>query len=259
MRRISVSCLLFAVSCQLLAQEVPPSPYRYMLMTDGVEVFPKATLASATQVSNATNKVEVLKAQVAAQQSQVTTLLKRVEAVEDTVADVSKDGVWVLEGYINSIGVLSGMPEYDGTISIVHLTVTKNDNGTRHMTLYVAFDPAPVNAQQVAMVGNASLADEFGEVTYTCSYPTTVANPKDATDTRAIYTFEADYAGAAGFAKIVSTEGAAAGVGDYLPVTGGLSMNGIQGATATITADDGTVLRFLGGVLVEDEPIALEE
>ena len=259
MRHISISCLLFAVSCQLLAQEAPPSPYRYMLMTDGVEVFPKATLASETQVSSATNKVEVLKAQVAEQQSQVATLLSRVESVEDSVADVSKDGVWVLEGYINSIGVLSGMPEYDGTISIVHMTVTQNADATRHLTLYAAFDPAPVNAQQVAMVGNASLKDEFGEVTYTCSFPTTVPNPKNAADTRAIYTFEADFDGDSGFAKIVSTEGAGVGVGDYLPVTGGLSMNGIQGATATLTADDGTVLKFLGGVLVEDEPIALEE
>ena len=81
MRPIS-ACIIALLSTSLLAQEAPPSPYRYMLMTDGVEVFPKATLASETQVSNATNKVEVLKAQVAAQQSQVTTLLKRVEAVE---------------------------------------------------------------------------------------------------------------------------------------------------------------------------------
>ena len=55
------------------------------------------------------------------------------------------------------------------------------------------------------------------------------------------------------------SEGAGVGVGDYLPVTGGLSMNGIQGATATLTADDGTVLKFVGGVLVEAEPVALEE
>ncbi len=254
-----VLCGLFFAAGVVFAQDAPPSPFRYMLMTDGVEVYPKATLASATQVSSATNKVEVLKAQVAEQQSQVATLLSRVESVEAAVEDVSKDGVWVLEGYINSIGVLTGMPEYEGTISIVHVTVTQNADATRHITLYVAFDPAPINAAQVAMVGSVSLADEFGEVTYTCSYPTTVANPKDEDDTRAIYTFEADYAGGSGFAKIVSTPGAGVGVGDYLPVTGGLSMNGIQGATATITADDGTILKFLGGVLVEADPIALEE
>ncbi len=107
------------------------------------------------------------------------------------------------------------------------------------------------------MVGNSSLKNEFGDLTYVSSYPETVPNPKDATDTRAIYTFSADYTSSPGFAKIVSLPGTGVGVGNYLPVSGGLSINGVNGATATLTADDGTILTFKGGILVEAEPVVL--
>ncbi len=243
------------------AQETPPSPFRYMLLTDGSEVWPKHTLATDAEVTAAENKADDVSAQVATTQSEVATLGTRLAAVETSLADLNQDGVWVLEGYINSIGILSGLPEYDGTIDIVHMTVADSENtpGARTMTLWVAFDPAPSNASQVAMVGNTALEDEFGDLTYTCSYPDRVANPRDPTDTRAIYTFTADFDGASGFAKIVSLPGAAAGVGGYLPISGGLSINGINGATATFTADDGTVLTFKGGILVEADPVTLEE
>lgn len=253
---LTVCCLLVAVSA---FAQTPPTPYRYLLMTDGVDVYPKATVATTSEVGVATNKAAQLSLEVSNQRTQVEALTARVSAMADTLADLSKDGVWVLEGYVNSIGLLTGTPEYDGTIEIVHLTVTANEDGTRHLTLYAAFDPAPTTASQVAMVGVASLGDEFADLTYTCSYPTTVVNPLDETDTRSIYTFETDYTGSSGFAKIVSVEGSQVGVGDYLPVTGGLSVNGINGATATVTADDGTVLLFKGGILVEAEPVALEE
>ncbi len=249
--------LLTLCSSPAMAQDAPPSPFRYMLITDGTEVWPKDTLATNAEVTAATDEASALSAKVTTTQEEVSALDARLAAVEDSLADLTKDGVWVLEGYINSIGVLSGLPEYDGTIDIVHMTVTDSatTEGAKTMTLYVAFDPAPVAASQVAMVGNTSIEDEFGDLTYTCSYPDTVANPNDATDTRAIYTFAADYEGGTGFAKIVSLPGAAAGVGGYLPISGGLSINGINGATATLTADDGTILTFKGGILVESDPV----
>ena len=249
-----------AQSCVALASASEP-PYRYMLLTDGAEVWPKDTLATNAQVDSAQREAQSAEAQITEQQAQVVAIGERLSAVEATLSDLSKDGVWVLEGYINSIGLLSGTPEYDGTIEIVHLQVTDSatTQGAKTLTLYAAFSPAPISASQVAMVGNSSLKDAFGDLTYTSSYPTTVPNPKDASDTRAIYTFEADFDGGSGFAKIVSLPGAGVGVGDYLPVSGGLSINGVNGATATLTADDGTVLTFKGGVLVEATPVALTE
>ena len=253
----AVGCLLSAGAASAASEP----PYRYMLLTDGAEVWPKDTLATNAQVDSAQREAQSAEAQITEQQAQVVAIGERLSAVEATLSDLSKDGVWVLEGYINSIGLLSGTPEYDGTIEIVHLQVTDSatTSGAKTLTLYAAFAPAPISASQVAMVGNSSLKDAFGDLTYTSSYPTTVANPKDATDTRAIYTFSADYTGTAGFAKIVSLPGAGVGVGDYLPVSGGLSINGVNGATATLTADDGTVLTFKGGILVEAEPVVIGE
>lgn len=256
----AVGCLLTAGAARA-ASEPPPTPYRYMLLTDGAEVWPKDTLATNAQVDSAQREAQSAEAQITEQQAQVVAIGERLSAVEATLSDISKDGVWVLEGYINSIGLLSGTPEYDGTIEIVHLQVTDSatTSGAKTLTLYAAFSPAPISASQVAMVGNSSLKDAFGDLTYTSSYPTTVPNPKDADDTRAIYTFSADYTGSTGFAKLVSLPGSGVGVGNYLPVSGGLSINGINGATATLTADDGTILTFKGGVLVEATPVALTE
>lgn len=259
--RLAALCSLFTVLCSLASASEPPTPYRYMLLTDGAEVWPKDTLATNAQVDSAQREAQSAEAQITEQQAQVVAIGERLSAVEATLSDISKDGVWVLEGYINSIGLLSGTPEYDGTIEIVHLQVTDSatTSGAKTLTLYAAFAPAPISASQVAMVGNSSLKDAFGDLTYTSSYPTTVPNPKDAADTRAIYTFSADYTGSTGFAKLVSIPGAGVGVGDYLPVSGGLSINGVNGATATLTADDGTILTFKGGVLVEATPVALSE
>lgn len=260
-RALTAISYLLTAGVALAQSETPPTPYRYMLLTDGAEVWPKDTLATNAQVDSAQREAQSAEAQITEQQAQVVAIGERLSAVEATLSDISKDGVWVLEGYINSIGLLSGTPEYDGTIEIVHLQVTDSatTQGAKTLTLYAAFSPAPTAASQVAMVGNSSLKDEFGDLTYVSSYPETVPNPKDATDTRAIYTFSADYTGSTGFVKIVSLPGSGVGVGNYLPVSGGLSINGVNGATATLTADDGTVLTFKGGVLVEATPVALTE
>lgn len=257
--RCALALFCFGSLASQARSATPPSPFRYMLLTDGAEVWPKDTLATKTEVSAATNAVANVATNVSGQQAAVAALGSRVATLEETLADLSKDGVWVLEGYINSIGIVSGTPEYDGAISIVHLTVTDSatDPAARTLKLWAAFEPAPVAASQVAMVGNTALADAFGDLTYTCSFPDKVANPNDPADTRAIYTFAADYpkASTAGFAKLISLPGSGVGVGNYLPVSGGLSINGVNGATATLTADDGTVLTFKGGILVEATPV----
>lgn len=241
----------------------PPTPYRYQLVTDGVTIWPLDTVATKASVNAATNQVASVEASVADLSGLAETLGSRVTALEATLDDLGEDGVWALEGYVNSIGLLTGTPEYDGEIEIVSLAVATSeaDASKDTLTLWVAFDPAPIASSQVEMVGTASLDDEFGEITYTCSYPETVANPVDGTDTRAVYTFKADYpkSDGGGFAKIVSTEGSAVGVGDYLPITGGLSVNGVNGLSATITADDGTTLVFKGGILVEETPVTTIE
>ena len=239
------------------APSVPPSPFRYQLVTDGQTIWPLDTVATRASVNAATNQVASVEADVADLAGLTETLGARVAALEAALEDVSEDGVWALEGYVNSIGLLSGTPEYEGEIEIVDLTVTASttDSAKRTLTLWVAFDPAPIAASQVAMVGTATLTESFEEVTYTCSYPTSVGNPNDPSDTRAVYTFAADFPKQSGFAKIVATEGSAVGVGDYLPITGGLSVNGVNGVDATLTADDGTALVFKGGILVEATPV----
>ena len=256
-----VSLCAFAGARAAFGQETPPAPppIRLQLVTDGVTIWPLDTVATKASVNAATNQVATVETAVADLAGLTDTLGSRVTALEAQLDDLGEDGVWALEGYVNSIGLLTGTPEYDGEIEIVSLAVATSeaDASKDTLTLWVAFDPAPIASSQVEMVGTASLDDEFGEITYTCSYPETVANPVDGTDTRAVYTFKADYpkSDGSGFAKIVSTEGSAVGVGDYLPITGGLSVNGVNGLSATITADDGTTLTFKGGILVEETPV----
>ena len=261
-RSVALLGVLFSVLCSpfsAAAQTPPPPVFRYQLVTDGVTIWPLDTVATKASVNAATNQVATVEASVADLAGLTETLGSRVNALEAALDDLGENGVWTLEGYVNAIGLLTGTPEYDGEIEIVALTVATStaDPSKDTMTLYVAFDPAPIASSQVEMVGTASLDDEFGEITYTCSYPETVANPNNPGDTRSIYTFAADYpkADGGGFAKIVSTEGSAVGVGDYLPITGGLSVNGVNGLSATITADDGTTLTFKGGILVEETPV----
>lgn len=262
----SAAFVLFAALCVLCGSRAasaaetppaPPTPYRYQLVTDGQTIWPLDTVATKASVNAATNQVASVEASVADLAGLTETLGSRVNALEAALDDLGEDGVWALEGYVNSIGLLTGTPEYDGTIEIVHLTVTPSatDASKSTLTLWAAFDPAPVAASQVAMVGTATLDDAFADVSYACSYPTAVGNPNDSADTRAVYTFAADFPKQSGFAKIVSTEGSAVGVGDYLPITGGLSVNGVNGVDATITADDGTTLVFKGGILVEATPV----
>lgn len=246
-----------ALAGTLAAQSTPPTPYRYQLVTDGQTIWPLDTVATKASVNAATNQVAGVEASVANLAGLTEALGARVDALEAALDDLGENGVWALEGYVNSIGLLSGTPEYEGEIEIVHLTVAPStaDTAKSTLTLWVAFSPAPVAASQVAMVGTATLDDAFADVTYVCSYPTAVGNPNDSADTRAVYTFAADLPKQSGFAKIVATEGSAVGVGDYLPITGGLSVNGVNGVDATIAADDGTALVFKGGILVEATPV----
>ena len=235
----------------------PPTPYRYQLVTDGVTIWPLDTVATKASVNAATNQVANVEASVADLAGLTETLGSRVNALEATLDDLAEDGVWALEGYVNSIGVLSGTPEYSGEIEILEVTTADNaaDPAKTDLTLKVAFNPAPISASQVTMKGAAVLDDAFEELTYTCSWPDTVDVPGE---TRPVYTFTTTFSTPSGFCKVVSTEGAAVGVGDYLPVSGGLSVNGVNGRTLTLTADDGTTLTFIGGLLVEESPVAAD-
>ena len=264
LRGCAATALALCVLCgsrAALAQETPPSPapvLRYQLVTDGVTIWPLDTVATKASVNAATNQVASVEASVADLAGLTETLGSRVNALEATLDDLGEDGVWALEGYVNSIGVLSGTPEYSGEIEILEVTTADNaaDASKTDLTLKVAFNPAPIAASQVTMKGAAVLDDAFEELTYTCSWPDTVDVPGE---TRPVYAFTTTFSTPSGFCKVVSTEGAAVGVGDYLPVSGGLSVNGVNGRTLTLTADDGTTLTFIGGLLVEETPVATIE
>lgn len=258
--------VLFAALCVLCGSRAasaaetppaPPTPYRYQLVTDGVTIWPLDTVATKAFVNAATNQVANVEASVADLAGLTETLGSRVNALEATLDDLAEDGVWALEGYVNSIGVLSGTPEYSGEIEILEVTTADNaaDASKTDLTLKVAFNPAPISASQVTMKGAAVLDDAFEELTYTCSWPDTVDVPGE---TRPVYTFTTTFSTPSGFCKVVTTEGAAVGVGDYLPISGGLSINGVNGRTLTLTADDGTTLTFIGGLLVEETPVAAD-
>ena len=163
----SATFVLFAALCAFAgaraasAQETPPAPptpYRYQLVTDGVTIWPLDTVATKASVNAATNQVATVEASVADLAGLTETLGARVDALEAQLDDLGEDGVWALEGYVNSIGLLTGTPEYDGTIEIVHLTVTPSaaDTSKSTLTLWAAFDPAPIAASQVAMVASTT-------------------------------------------------------------------------------------------------------
>ena len=108
------------------AQTPPPPVLRYQLVTDGVTIWPLDTVASKASVNAATNQVASVEASVADLAGLTETLGSRVNALEATLDDLAEDGVWALEGYVNSIGVLSGTPEYSGEIEILEVTTADN-------------------------------------------------------------------------------------------------------------------------------------
>ena len=121
--------LLFSVLCSpfsAAAQTPPPPVFRYQLVTDGVTIWPLDTVASKASVNAATNQVATVEASVADLAGLTETLGSRVNALEATLDDLAEDGVWALEGYVNSIGVLSGTPEYSGEIEILEVTTADN-------------------------------------------------------------------------------------------------------------------------------------
>ena len=119
--------LLFSVFCSPFsaAAQTPPV-FRYQLVTDGVTIWPLDTVASKASVNAATNQVANVEASVADLAGLTETLGSRVTALEATLDDLGEDGVWALEGYVNSIGVLSGTPEYSGEIEILEVTTADN-------------------------------------------------------------------------------------------------------------------------------------
>ena len=118
----------FAGARAAFAQETPPAPpvFRYQLVTDGVTIWPLDTVATKASVNAATNQVATVEASVADLAGLTETLGSRVNALEATLDDLAEDGVWALEGYVNSIGVLSGTPEYSGEIEILEVTTADN-------------------------------------------------------------------------------------------------------------------------------------
>ncbi len=240
---------------QLSAQGLPPMPAnvaRALITTDGKEVYPKGAIASGQQVKAVESKADAVSAKVSAQEAELTTMQTTIDSLTAEINDATRDGIWWLQAYANSISVLTGIPPYTGELQIVDLKFTEAE---AVITLWCSQVPAA--ASQLEMMGSTTLSG-FKTEKWVCSYPTTVPNPADKTS-GVCYTYTSARPQGQHFWKVVASPDGAVSDGYGFPIYGGLSVNGAKGKTVTITADDGTVLNFVGGVLVDDlTPLADE-
>ncbi|MGN0856577.1 MAG: hypothetical protein ACI4QJ_04165, partial [Candidatus Spyradenecus sp.] len=68
-KSVALCAFLSTVICRLSTASEASAPYRYMLLTDGAEVWPKDTLATNAQVESAQSEAQSASAKIAAQQA----------------------------------------------------------------------------------------------------------------------------------------------------------------------------------------------
>ncbi len=256
---IKQTLLAMCIFCtlQLSAQALPPMPdgvKRVLIMSDGAKLYPAGHIASQHQVDATKGQANALAATVSDQAEQIYSLTTEVASLGEQVADVAKNGIWLMEAYTNSIGILSGIPQYAGSIEIVDLAVSPSQ-----VVVTGWCSQKPLVASQLAMVGAApSDLGSFSDLEFTCSYPTTVPLPPTKTSGYC-YTWTAPIS-VNRFFKIIATKSSTTGENNGMPIYGPLSVNGAPGRTVSIEAIDAatqqpTTLTFINGVLVD--PIAV--
>jgi len=205
---------------------------------DGVTTVPANSIATPGQVSNVTVTAEDA-------YTVATNFSSRAEACVEKLRAYSTNSIVTSTVYVQSIG---GVP-YDPsnqTINVRSFVVTTTNVSILATVKQTPLVP-PALDWRTALSGGA-----WSNVTATVA---TTDIPAGVTNAAAAYLFTLDKPGTgSAFFRIVDNSIGASGSGLWWVVFGGIAVDGKMGANCIVT--NGTdELRFVGGILVEPEPL----
>lgn len=238
--RIATAIILISATC--LAE----TRYIVQINEDGTETIPPRSIATPAQVQQA---------QIAAAGTlaAATNLQARVNALEEQCSRLGTNIVVTSTAYIRSIGGVAYNPDLQ-TIRITDLELDGDDIRITGIVTQTPLTP-PVLDWRASLVdgGWTNISATVAEV----DLPVSLPDPPAKMTWKKAYQFTLPRpAGTSGaFFRVIDNSSGASGSGLYWLVFGGVMVNGIPGLTTTATTDDHTTLKFIGGVLVEDEPL----
>ena len=226
------ACVIFLSLSAFAAREV------VQIADDGVTTVPANSIATPAQTSNAT---------VTAQEAYnvATGLAARAEMCVEKLAAYGTNHVVTSTVYVQSIG---GVP-YDPsnqTINVHSFVVTTTNVSILATVKQTPLVP-PALDWRTALSGGA-----WSNVTATVA---TTDIPAGVTNAAAAYTFTLAKPGTgSAFFRVVDNSTGASGSGLWWVVFGGITVDGHLGMTGAVT-NGADVLNFVGGILVEPEPL----
>ena len=213
--------------------------YVVQINADGSQTIPPYTIATPAQVEALSNETETVHAAA-------TNIEDRAASCVDKVRLYSTNYVVTSTVYVQSIG---GVP-YDPSNQTIRVHSLTAD--AESVTILATVKQTPLVTPALdwrAALGTGS----WSNLTATVAE---VAVPDGATNAVKAYTFtlpRPDTGGSA-FFRVVDNSTGASGSGLWWVVFGGIAVDGKIGLTGVVT--NGTdELRFVGGVLVEPEPL----
>lgn len=212
--------------------------YVVQINADGTQTIPPNTIATPAQVTVLSN--ETVSAHAAA-----TNIETRAAECVDKVRLYGSNYVVTSTVYVQSIG---GVPYDPSNQTIrVHSLVADSENVTIIGTVKQTPLVPPVLDWRTAIN-----AGEWSNATATVQE---VAIPAGVTNAVKAYSFTLPRPeGGSAFFRVVDNSGGASGSGLWWVVFGGISVDGKRGMSSIVT--NGTdELRFVGGILVEPEPL----
>lgn len=253
----SLSLMLALAPLALSAETVP---IRWQLQTDGTQVYPLNVLATTSEVTAAQTTAASLSATATTQAETLATLQTELTTLQEQLADVTSDGVWTLSLFCEAVGFAAKAS--DGTSRVEWTSVPTPSSTTGTFQTDVELTLA-----NLTLIVSATL-DEMTAGNTPTAVEVTSTGTSTFDDGTTSYTYSVDCSaltfGEASFYKLVYDDMITLGTGNYLPVVGGMNVDGVNGRTVTVSATDAdtgeaVTLSFIGGILVEPEAVASEE
>ena len=232
------SFLIIAAFCACAAHADRLIGNAVLIAQDGTTIPPN-TIATPAQVEALSNETETVHAAA-------TNIEDRAAACVDKVRLYSTNYVVTSTVYVQSIG---GVP-YDPSNQTIRVHSLTADSESVTVLATVAQTPLVTPALDWRAALNAG---SWSNATATVQE---VAIPAGVTNAVKAYTFTLDRPDTAGsaFFRVVDNSTGASGSGLWWVVFGGIAVDGKLGRTGIVTngVDE---LRFVGGILVEPEPL----
>ena len=242
--------LAFLLAYAASAENVP---IRWMLQTDGTNLYPAGIVAPAADVTKARAEADTLRAATAENTAKAAALTQRVDTLRNQIADATTDGAWALSLFCPAVGFAAKTD--DGTSRIQWLTVpTPANSQTGTFIADQSIDLTRLTLEASASVADI-LANPARDKTATVTPNGTTTFPDGTPAWKYTVTLKTLPSSASGFFKLAYDSSLIVGTGNAFPIVGGLTVNGAPGRTLTVPAIDAdgapVTLTFIGGILVE--------